>query len=374
MVLQVLPALQTGGVERTTVDVAQALQRAGWTALVASAGGPMVRELERVGAHHITLPLTSKNPLTMRANARKLAQLIREQGVDIVHARSRAPAWSARAAARRTGVHFLTTFHGTYGHSNLLKRRYNAIMLQGERVIANSVFIADHIRMVYGIDEERLVTIPRGVDIQRFDPARVSAERMIQLATDWRLPDGVPIVMLPGRLTRWKGQAVLIEALARMPDREVLALLIGDDQGRKAYRQELIDLINRRGLQGKVRLIEHCRDMAAAYMLADVVVSASTDPEAFGRVAAEAQAMGRPVIATDHGGARETVLPGQTGWLVPPADPAALAQALEQALLLDTGTRMAVAEVARQHITERFTVLQMCERTLATYSALLETT
>jgi len=374
VVLQVLPALQTGGVERTTVDVAQALQRAGWTALVASAGGPMVRELERIGAHHITLPLTSKNPLTMRANARKLAQLIREQGVDIVHARSRAPAWSARAAARRTGVHFLTTFHGTYGHSNLLKRRYNAIMLQGERVIANSVFIADHIRMVYGIDEERLVTIPRGVDIQRFDPARVSAERMIQLATDWRLPDGVPIVMLPGRLTRWKGQAVLIEALARMPDREVLALLIGDDQGRKAYRQELIDLINRRGLQGKVRLIEHCRDMAAAYMLADVVVSASTDPEAFGRVAAEAQAMGRPVIATDHGGARETVLPGQTGWLVPPADPAALAQALEQALLLDTGTRMAVAEVARQHITERFTVLQMCERTLATYSALLETT
>jgi glycosyltransferase involved in cell wall biosynthesis len=372
VVLQVLPSLVTGGVERSAVDVAVALARAGWTALVASSGGPMVHELERAGARHVALPLDSKNPLVMRANVGRLVRLVQQHGVQIVHARSRAPAWSARAAARQAGAHFVTTFHGTYGHANPLKRRYNSIMLQGERVIANSAFIAEHIRAIYDCDGAKLVTIPRGIDVQRFDPARVSAERMIQLAQQWRLPDGLPVVLLPGRLTRWKGQPVLIEALARLQRNDFVALLVGDDQGRHGYRDELLETIQRRGLGAVVRLVGECRDMPAAYMLADVVVSASTDPEAFGRVAAEAQAMGRPVIASDHGGARETVRAGETGWLVPPGDAGALAGALAEALALDAATRAAVAKVARAHILANFTVERMCEATLGVYAEILQ--
>ena len=198
-VLQVLPALGSGGVERTTVDIAQALVKAGWRALVASEGGPMVRELERAGARHITLPLAAKNPLVMRANAGRLEKLIRSAQIDIVHARSRAPAWSAYAAARRTGARFVTTFHGTYGHEGKLKRRYNAIMLKGERIIANSDFIAGHIEAVYGQPASPVITIPRGVDMARFDPARVGPDRLTALARRWRLPDDLPLVLLPGR-------------------------------------------------------------------------------------------------------------------------------------------------------------------------------
>ena len=195
---------------------------------------------------------------------------------------------------------------------------------------------------------------------------------MIQLSQQWRLPDGLPVVLLPGRLTRWKGQTVLIEALARLQRDDFVALLVGDEQGRHGYRDELMELIQKRGLGAVVRLVGECRDMPAAYMLADVVVSASTDPEAFGRVAAEAQAMGRPVIATDHGGARETVLPGETGWLVPPGDAGALAGALAEALALEAPTRAAVAEVARAHILANFTVERMCEATLGVYAEILQ--
>ncbi len=370
-VLQVLPKLESGGVERGTCDVAAALARAGWRAIVASAGGPMTRELERAGAHHLTLPLESKNPLVMRRNAARLASLIKAHEVDIVHARSRAPAWSARAAARRTGRRFVTTFHGTYGHATPIKRRYNRIMTGGDKVIAISEFIAGHVRETYGVDDERLVVIPRGVDTARFDPATVSAERMIQLARAWRLPDDMPVVMLPGRLTHWKGQGVLIDALAELGRLDLRCLLVGSSNGRRRYRREIEQRIHKRGLETVVAIIEDCTDMAAAYMLADVVVSASTEPEAFGRVAVEAQAMGRPVIASDHGGARETVLPGETGWLVPPGDASALAKTLKTALALDSETREAVAVSAREHVGAHFTAERMCAETLAVYEALL---
>ena len=370
-VLQVLPSLHVGGVERGACDVAAALARAGWRAFVASAGGPMTRELERLGVRHAALPLDSKNPLTVRRNAERLAAIIKAYSIDIVHARSRAPAWSARAAARRTGRPFVTTFHGTYGHGNPLKRRYNAVMTSGDKVIAISEFIAGHIREVYGVDDEQLVTIPRGIDLVRFDPAAVSAERMIQLAKSWRLPDGAPVVMLPGRLTRWKGQNVLLDALAQLGQTDIRCLLVGSHQGRRRYRRALDRRIRGKGLGAVVAIIDDCGDMPAAYKLADVVVSASTDPEAFGRVVAEAQAMGCPVIATDHGGARETVLPGETGWLVPPGDAGALAKTLKAAIALDSATREVVAAAARAHIGARFTVERMCAETLALYESLL---
>ena len=213
VVLQVLPALDGGGVERGTVEVAQAITRAGGTALVASAGGRLVPSVLRAGGRHVTLKLDSKNPWRIWRNATALAQLIREARVDIVHARSRAPAWSAWLAAQRTGVHFVTTYHAPYAEQFMLKRRYNAIMAQGEIVIAISHFVAALIQRRHGVPASRIRVIPRGVDPAMFDPARVATDRMARLAKAWRVEDGHPTIMLPGRLTRWKGQTVLIEAL-----------------------------------------------------------------------------------------------------------------------------------------------------------------
>lgn len=371
-VLQVLPALETGGVERGAVDIATAVAAAGWRALVASSGGAMVRELVRAGAEHVTLPLARKSPFALRANVAPLAALIESEGVDIVHARSRAPAWSAYEAARRTGRPFVTTFHGTYNFGNSLKRWYNGVMARGDRVIAISDFIADHVRRNYGVGDERLRMVPRGIDLEVFDPARVNSERIVQLAGKWRLPDGVPVVMLPGRLTRWKGQTALIDALTILGRRDVCCLLVGDDQGRRGYRKELERRIRTRGLDGVVRIVGHCDDMAAAYMLADAVVSASLDPEAFGRVAVEAQAMGRPTIVTDHGAARETVLAGETGWLTPPGNAGALARALEEALALDADARETLASRAMPRVRAKFSKQAMCDRTLAIYRELLD--
>jgi glycosyltransferase involved in cell wall biosynthesis len=368
-VLQVVPRLVTGGVERGTVEVAAALVAAGWKSVVASQGGPMVREIERAGAHHVELPLASKNPFTIRRNVQRLAQLIRRERVDIIHARSRAPAWSALAASRRARCHFVTTFHNAYGDDTWFKRRYNAVMAEGERVIAISHFVAEHALQVYGVPPERLRIVERGVDFSRFDPERVSAERVIRLAREWQLPDGVQLVMLPGRLTRWKGQLVLVEAVERLGRRDLRCVLVGAGDGR--YRQQLLDAIKRKGLGGLFQVIEDCRDLAAAYMLADVVISASTRPEGFGRIIAEAQAMGRPVIATDHGGAREILLDGDTGWLVPPSDAEALGVAITHALALTPADRVALAGRAIAHMRENFSTQLMTDRTLAVYEEIL---
>lgn len=374
-VLQVLPALVTGGVERGTVDVAKALVQAGWKAYVASEGGVMVRELERAGAEHFTLPLASKNPFTIRRNAEKLEELIRRLPVDLVHARSRAPAWSALMAAQATGKPFVTTFHNAYKAHNWFKRRWASAMGRGDKVIAISDFVAGHAHQQFGVPLARLITIPRGIDTARFDPAKVSPERMTQMARAWRLVDGLPVILLPGRLTRWKGHRVLIEALRLLKEKQgradFVAVLAGDNQGRIDYQRELETQIDQAGLAGAMRLPGPCRDMAAGMMLADVVVSASIEPEGFGRVAVEAQAMGKPVIATDHGGARETVLSGETGWLVPPNDPEALAWALEAALALTPQKRLEIGAASRQHAVAHFTVETMCQATLQVYTDLL---
>lgn len=370
-VLQVLPMLETGGVERGTIEVAEALVRAGFRALVASAGGRLVPELIHVGAEHVALPLASKDLWVMWRNAAKLAAVIREHRVAIVHARSRAPAWSAWLAVRRTGARWVTTYHGTYNEGFPLKRRYNAVMASGERVIAISRFIAEHLMARHGTDPARMRIIPRGVDPRRFDPGVVSGERIVKLARAWRIPDDAPVVLLPGRLTRWKGQQVLIEALARMARTDAVAVLAGDDQGRHGYRAGLEALAERLGLGPRVRIVGDCADMPAALMLADVAVSASIEPEAFGRVVVEAQAMGRPVIATAHGGAAETVSPGETGWLVPPGDAGALAAALDQALALDEAARAALGERAREAVLARYTTERMCAATLDVYRELL---
>ena len=370
-VLQVLPALVTGGVERGTVEITQALVEAGWRAVVASSGGRMVHEIERAGGTHVTLPLKTKNPFGIRRNIRRLAALIERENIDLVHARSRAPAWSAYYAALQTGRPFVTTFHNVYGGQGRLKHWYNSIMARGLRVIAISAFVGKAAARTYGVEEDRLRVIPRGVDLKHFDPDAVNPSRLVQLAKEWQLKDGLPVVMLPGRVTRWKGHADLLYAMQRLPHRDFQVVFVGDHEQKPAFREELVRLVREIGLEGHVQLVGDCRDMAAAFMLADVVVSASTEPEGFGRVAVEAQAMGRPVVATDHGGSQETVLPGETGWLVPPGDRDALAQAIGEALALAPADRAELKERARAFMIERFDKRLMCQATLDVYTEVL---
>ena len=370
-ILQVLPALSLGGVERGTVEIAQAIAAAGWRAVVASSGGPLAAEIEREGGEHVTLPLNGKNPLAIWANVGRLRRLIREREISIVHARSRAPAWSAWYATRQTGARFVTTFHGFYSARTVLKRRYNAIMTRGERVIAVSAFIADHVAEVYGVPRSRLRTIPRGIDPAVFDPVRVSAERVERLRGAWLGGDDGPVVILPGRLSRWKGHETAVAAMARLDRTDVRCLFVGAEaEGR--YGIAVRKAIDDAGLAGRVRFAGVCDDMPAAYLAADVVVVPSTEPESFGRVAVEAQAMGRPPVAAAHGGTRETVLHGKTGWLVTPGDLGALAGALAEALDLAPDRRRAMADAAMRHVRDRFTLETMRRDTLAVYRELLE--
>jgi glycosyltransferase involved in cell wall biosynthesis len=369
-ILQVLPALRSGGVERGTLEIAEAQIAAGFRAIVASAGGEMVPALEALGAKHITLPLTAKSPWAMWRNAAALAALARAEGVALIHARSRAPAWSALIAARRLGLPFVTTYHGAYNEGFPGKRLYNSVMARGDRVIAISHFIAELIRARHGVDEARLRVIPRGVDPRRFDPALVSAERLAALRAAWGVAEGQPIIMLPARVTRWKGQMVLVEAMAQLPG-DALALLVGDAAERPAFQAELQARIAGLGLQDRVRLVGHATDMPAALMLADVVVHASTDAEAFGRTVIEAQAMARPVIASDLGAPRETVAEGITGWRTPPGDAAALAAALSRALAMTDSERAALGARARAAVLSGYTTAAMQAATMATYRELL---
>lgn len=368
-ILQVLPRLDAGGVERGTLEMVQAVVAAGGTALVASAGGRLVAGLERAGGRHALLPLATKSPLGIWRNAGRLARLARQSRVGLVHARSRAPAWSALAASRRLGLPLVTTYHGAYGGGLPGKRRYNGVMAQGDRVIAISRFIAELLVRQHGTDPERVRIIPRGVDTTLFDPDRVVPDRLTRLMRAWRLEDGAPVVLLPARLTRWKGQAVLLEAVARMARTDAVCVLLGD--GRPAYARELEQLAGRLGIADRLRLVGHCEDMPAALMLATVAVSASTEPEGFGRAVIEAQAMGRAVVATAHGGAAETVDDLVTGWLVPPSDPAALAEVLDRALGLDEANRWALGERARNSVLAHYTTAAMQAATLDVYRELL---
>jgi glycosyltransferase involved in cell wall biosynthesis len=371
VILQVLPSLVTGGVERGTVEMVQAIAQAEGVALVASAGGPMVRTVERAGGTHIQLPLISKRPWAIWRNAAALEDVIRTRRVSLVHARSRAPAWSAWFACQRTGVPFVTTYHGAYAEDLPFKRAYNAVMARGRIVIAASHYIADLITRQHGVDPARIRVIPRGVDPALFDPAAVTGARIAKLAEAWRLPDDVQVVMLPGRLTSWKGQTVLLDAIARLDRPNVLPVLVGSHQGRHHYARALQSQAERLGLAGRLRLVGQCDDMPAALMLADVVVHASVKPEAFGRVVIEAQAMERPVIASDLGGPVETVRQGETGWRVPPGDPDALAVAIAGALDLDPAVRAALGQRARASVP---TVRSMQEATLDVYESVLRST
>ncbi len=374
--LQVIPRLDIGGAEQSTLDVAAAVVRAGGRAIVASAGGGMEDRLIASGAELVVLPVQSKNPRTMIANALALAQLIRREKVSVVHVRSRAPAFSALWAARRTRTPVLATYHGIYGAKGLLKRWYNGVMTRGDRVIANSAYTRDHVLAQHRVDPAKVTAIPRGIDMERFDPAAVGQDRIDALRQRWRIDpaDRRLKLILAGRLTRWKGQSLAIEAVARLKADgldQIQLLLVGDSQGRLAYLAELEQSIRTLAVADQVKIVGPCSDMPAAYLVGDVALAPSLEPEAFGRTAVEPQAMGRPVIAADHGATRETVVAGQTGWLATPGDGEAWALAIAEAQAAGPERLAAMGAAARARTRALYSVEAMTDATLAVYRSML---
>jgi glycosyltransferase involved in cell wall biosynthesis len=379
-VLQVVPRLDAGGSELATIEIAQALSAAGAKALVATEGGRMAEELAKAGGEMVTLPMASKSPFTILANIGRVARLIEERKVDLVHARSRAPAWSAYFAARRTGKSFVTTYHGAYGEVGPFKAAYNSVMARGDRVIANSRYTASVIESRDASAHDRIRVIYRGVDGRVFDPRAVDARSVETLRAAWGVPPGVKVVLHAARLTGIKGQRDLIAAAALAKAEGALdeaVVILAGNSARDAYREELVGLIARHGLGGKVKLVGHCRDMPAAYLASEVAVTASTVPETFGRTSAEAQAMGCPVIVPDLGALPETIVApeqnqsGFTGWLVPPRDVASLANRIGKVLALTAAQRAAIGDRARKHVAANFTLAQMQGATLAVYDEVL---
>ncbi|RFB05029.1 glycosyltransferase family 4 protein [Parvularcula marina] len=379
-ILQIIPQLETGGAERTTLEVGKAIVAAGGRSLVVSEGGPMTQELTRDGSTHIEMPVSSKNPMLIAANGQALAKLITDEGVSIIHARSRAPAWSAFQAARKTGIKYVTTYHGIYWAKSSLKRLYNSVMARGDAVIANSDYTAAAVRDAYGEkkwfpDEDHFITIPRGADLSRFDPDALTADRKAAALAAFGGAEALRI-LLPGRLTEWKGQEVLLNAAFTLQKREgavpFRVVLTGSAQGRDEYEAHLRALTEELGLTHAVHIHGHWDDMPAAYDWADVTVSASTRPEAFGRVAVESQAMGTPVIASAHGGALETIADGETGWLTPPGDADALAQALHNFMHLRKDAKSSISAAARARAVSLFSTEAMTAATLCVYKRLIQ--
>ncbi len=380
-ILQIIPSLDAGGAERTTIDIAEALARLGARALVATQGGRMIGELQAKGGTWVPFPAATKNPLAMALTVRRLAALCAHEKVDLVHARSRAPAWVALAATRARKLPFVTTYHGAYAGTSAIKVLYNSVMARGDIVIANSHYTADLIANAHPFARSRLRVIHRGTDFSNFTPSAVSPERIQALRNEWNVEPHQQIVLLAARLTNWKGQLVLVEAARQLVAQglqDTVFILAGDPQGREGFVRDIDRGIDEAGLKGVVKRVGHCMDMPAAFLAASVVTVPSTEPEAFGRSAVEAQAMGTPVIVSDHGAVPETVLaPPQvvatqrTGWRVAVGDASALAAAINEAVALRPSARNALASRARHHVETHFSLDAMINDTLDVYAALL---
>jgi glycosyltransferase involved in cell wall biosynthesis len=369
-VLQVLPSLVSGGVETGTLDLARELVKQGYRSVVISSGGPLVKMLKEQGTEHLTLPVHSKNPFLIWLNSRRIRKIIEKENIDLVHARSRAPAWSCLWATRNKKTPFITTFHGVYGHQNKLKRWYNSAMLRSDHTIAVSHYVENHIRDTYPHLGENVSTILRGIDLNSFklEEAKFRAKN---LRSEWNISPESKIIMLPGRLTRIKGHRILIEALSKLTRSDFFCLFVGDEPGKEHYKQELISLIQEKNLQDKVKFTGNCNDMASAYLLADVVISASIKPESFGRVACEAQLMHRLVVATDHGGSQETISPCLRRYMCKPNDAQSMADAISKALSLDEQEQIQIGDSAAEYVRKNFSLEKMCQDTISLYNQIL---
>ncbi len=383
-ILQIIPRLDTGGAELSAIEITDAIVRGGGRAIVATAGGRMADRVTAAGGELVIMPAGTKNPLRLLANAGRLRQIIKSESVGLIHARSRAPAWSALLAAQQTRIPFVTTYHGAYSETGRLKQLYNSVMARADVIIANSNYTRQLIQSRYGTVPTRIRVIHRGVDEAAFDPSQVAAARLANLRQQFGVTPDQRIILQAARLTSWKGQGVLIDAAALLHKAgkldDAVVILAGDAQGRDAYASELAARIARAGLVGKVRLVGHVDDIPAALCLAHVAVIASTEPEAFGRSVTEAGAMGCPAIATAIGAPPETVLASPltrlsdiTGWLVPPGDCQVLADRLAEALALPEADRIEMGARARAHVLRHFSLSAMKAATLAVYDEILRT-
>jgi len=372
VIMQVVPALKSGGVEQGVIDISRAIVKAGGISIVVSNGGYRVPELTRDGTIHIELPVHSKNPITMYKNVKRLHRIIKEKGVDIVHACSRAPAWSAKPAVKGTDAHYVTSCHSTHHLDFPGKRLYNSSVLKGERAIVVSYNLEEHVKNEYkNIDPENLRVIQRGIAVDNFNPTKVNPERVITLAQKWRIPDDMLLLLFPARVSPTKGHKFLVDALDLLGRKDIFCAIVGKTDENESYVNEIIRYIEEVGLGSQIRLVGPCTEMPVAYALANAVVAPSILPEGFGRIAIEAMAMGKPFIGSNSGGFKETVIDGETGFLVEPNNVKELAAAIDKALSMSQKEREAFATRAIKHAHENFSNELMCSKTLDVYAELL---
>ena len=377
-VLQVIPKLGYGGAETGCYDLAHYLHENNCSSFIATSGGDLIKFIDKKKVKLFRLPVHSKNPLIIIFNAFALVFIILVNGISIVHARSRAPAWSCFLATKITRKKFVTTFHGTYNFNNSIKKFYNSIMVRSNLIIAGSNFIFSHINKNYSKylgAKKKLLVIFRGINVDYFDPSTTTETQEKQLLIDWQIDKSKKIILLPGRLTSWKGQESFIEALS-LVNKELgydsfYGVILGSDQGRNVYKKKIIRLVEQHRLTNQLKFIEHCKNMPVAYKISDLIVSASIEPESFGRVAVEAQSMKKPILASDIGGSNETVENGKTGFLFEAGNPVSLSNKILEILKLDESTLKSMGNEGRKNIIKKFNVEKMCFSTYSEYKKLL---
>ncbi len=378
-ILQVIPKLGYGGAETGCYDLAHFLYEKDCKSFIITSGGQLLKYVKKNKVKIFRLPVHSKNIILMLFNTLIISLIVLIYNIDIVHARSRAPAWSCLWACFLTRRKFVTTFHGTYNFSNAFKKFYNSVMVKSKLIIAGSNFIFNHINENYEKflnSKNKLMVIFRGINLEYFDEGNITDNKRKKLISDWNLDLEKKTILLPGRLTSWKGQNILIEALNILIEdynkTNFQAIILGSDQGRKIYSKKLFSLVERYQLNQKVRFITHAKDMPVAYSVADIVVSSSIEPEAFGRVAVEAQAMKKPIVASDIGGSKETVLHEKSGILYKAGDARELAKVLNKLIELDKEALYSMGNEGRKNVTKKFNVEQMCQTTFNEYKKLLK--
>ena len=377
-VLQVIPKLGYGGAETGCYDIAHYLHENNCESFIVTSGGELLKFVDKKKVKVITLPVHSKNPLLIIFNSLALIGIILFHNISIIHARSRAPAWSCLLASKLTGRKFVTTFHGTYNFNNNFKKFYNSVMVRSNLIIAGSNFIFSHIKEKYSnyLDaEKKLRVIFRGINVDYFDPTTKIEEDEKKLLNKWEIKKDKKIILLPGRLTSWKGQEDFIEAInlvnIDLGYEAFNVVILGNDQGRDLYKKKLIRLAEQYRMKNQIRFIDHCKDMALAYKVSDIVVSASIEPEAFGRVAVEAQSMEKPIIASNIGGSNETIIDEKTGFLFESGNAKSLSQKILKVLNLDETLLKSVGAEGRKNIIQKFNVEKMCFSTYSEYKRII---
>ena len=377
-VLQVIPRLGYGGAETGCYDLAHYLYEQKCKSYIVTSGGELLEYIDKKKVKLIKLPVHSKNPIFIIINSIILAVLILFLNISIVHARSRAPAWSCYIATKLTARKFVTTFHGTYNFKSSIKKFYNSIMVKSDLLIAGSNFIFSHISENYKRflnSKKKFLVIFRGINTEYFDADTIKLKNVEKLKNSWKIEENKKIILLPGRLTAWKGQEMFIEAInlfqLKNPELDYVAVILGNDQGRTVYRKKLERLVQQFNLTQKIKFVDDCRDMPLAYHISDVIVSSSIEPEAFGRVSVEAQAMKKPIIASNIGGSKETVIDNKTGLLFDSGNPKSLCDKLDEIVKLDSLTLDLMGREGRKNVINRFNIDKMCLNTYSEYKKLI---